>query len=89
MTEVELRGVRRPEIMIEVPEAELRKYAITLGDVAAAVRKTALDMPAGGIKAETGSPFFLASITKMFTCAVIMRLYEDRKLDIDDTIAKY
>ena len=54
VTEVELRGVRQPEIIVEVPEARLRKYAITLGDVAGAIQRTALDMPAGGIKAPGG-----------------------------------
>jgi len=44
---------------------------------------------AGEINAEPGSHFFLASITKMFTCAVIMRLFEDAKLDLDDPVAKY
>jgi len=54
VTEVDLRGVRRPEIIVEIPEAELRKYALTLGDVAGAIRQTALDMPAGGVKARSG-----------------------------------
>ena len=54
VTEVDLRGVRRPEIIVEVPEAELRKYALTLGDLAGAIRQTALDMPAGGIKSPGG-----------------------------------
>ncbi|MGB2819415.1 MAG: efflux RND transporter permease subunit [Phycisphaerae bacterium] len=54
ITEVELGGVRRPEIVIEVPEAELRKYAVTLGDIADAIRQTALDMPAGGVKSRGG-----------------------------------
>jgi len=54
VTEVDLRGVRRPEIIVEIPEARLRKYAITLGDVSDAIRQTALDMPAGGIKAPGG-----------------------------------
>ena len=54
ITDVDLRGVRSPEITVEVPEAELRKYAITLGDVAGAIRESALDLPAGGIKARGG-----------------------------------
>jgi len=54
VTEVELRGVRSPEIIIEVPEAELRKYAMTLGDIANSIGRTSLDMPAGGIKARGG-----------------------------------
>ena len=54
ITDVDLRGVRRPEITVEVPEAELRKYAITLGDISDAIRNNALDLPAGGVKAPGG-----------------------------------
>jgi multidrug efflux pump subunit AcrB len=54
ITDVELGGVRRPEITVEIPEAQLRKYAITLGDIAGSIRNNALDLPAGGIKARGG-----------------------------------
>ena len=54
ITDVELWGVRSPEITVEVPEAELRKYAITLGDIAGSIRQSALDLPAGGIKSPGG-----------------------------------
>jgi len=54
ITDVDLGGVRSPEITVEVPETELRKYAITLGDIATAIRNSALDLPAGGIKARGG-----------------------------------
>ncbi|MDP6633777.1 MAG: efflux RND transporter permease subunit [Phycisphaerae bacterium] len=54
ITDVDLGGVRSPEITVEIPEPELRKYAITLGDVARAIRNSALDLPAGGIKARGG-----------------------------------
>jgi len=54
VTDVELRGARRPEITVEIPQAELRKYALTLGDVAESIRQTALDMPAGGVKSPGG-----------------------------------
>ena len=54
VTEVDLGGVRSPEIVVEIPEAELRKYALTLGDVSEAISQSALDMPAGGIKSRGG-----------------------------------
>ena len=54
ITDVDLGGVRSPEITVEVPEAELRKYAITLGDIASSINNSALDRPAGGIKARGG-----------------------------------
>lgn len=45
--------------------------------------------PSDMINAETSSPFSLASITKMFTAAVTMRLSGDIKIDIDDPVSKY
>jgi CubicO group peptidase (beta-lactamase class C family) len=35
------------------------------------------------------TPFYIASITKMFTATVIMRLYEQNKLDLDEPMSKY
>lgn len=54
LTQVELRGVRDPEISIEVPRHTLRAYGLTLGDIAAAIRLQAIDIPAGGIKTKGG-----------------------------------
>lgn len=35
------------------------------------------------------TPYFIASITKMFTSAVIMQLFAEKKLDLETTISKY
>ena len=35
------------------------------------------------------TPFFLASVTKLFTAAVVMRLVEERRIDLDQTITTY
>jgi CubicO group peptidase (beta-lactamase class C family) len=35
------------------------------------------------------TPFFIASITKMFTATSIMKLYEEKKVNLDDTIVNY
>ncbi len=50
VTLAELFGVRKGEISIEIPEHTLRRYGISLPQVAAAVRKAGLDLPAGRIK---------------------------------------
>ena len=39
---------------IEISEATLRRYGLTLGQVAEAVRKASLDLPAGRIKTDGG-----------------------------------
>ncbi len=54
ITQVDMRGLRDPEISIEIPQSVLRSYGVTLGEVSDIIRKSALDLPAGGIKAEGG-----------------------------------
>jgi HAE1 family hydrophobic/amphiphilic exporter-1 len=53
-TEVALEAVRAPEILISVPEARLRQYGITIGQLADAVKAASLDLPLGTIKSERG-----------------------------------
>jgi multidrug efflux pump subunit AcrB len=50
----EIHGMRQSEIHIEVSEAILRRYGLTLDQVADAVRKASLDLPAGRIKTTAG-----------------------------------
>lgn len=54
ITQVELRGLRQPELSIEVPHHILRSFELTLGDIAGIIRARAVDVPAGGIKALGG-----------------------------------
>ncbi len=51
---VEVRGLRRPEIHIDVPQAKLRELGLTLDDVARTVRESAIDVPAGTLRAAAG-----------------------------------
>ncbi|MBC9890568.1 MAG: AcrB/AcrD/AcrF family protein, partial [Opitutae bacterium] len=51
---VEMRGVRRPEILIEVPQAQLRSLDLTLGEIAQAIDQSALDVPAGTLRTQGG-----------------------------------
>ncbi len=54
ITLAELYGIRKNEVSIEIYEATLRRYELTLGQVAEAVRKASLDLPAGRIKTAGG-----------------------------------
>ncbi|MEM9114466.1 MAG: efflux RND transporter permease subunit [Myxococcota bacterium] len=54
ITYVELSGVKEREIAVEVPQVELRRYGLTLPMVADIIRRTALELPAGGVKTESG-----------------------------------
>lgn len=54
ITQVELTGVRPYEISIEVSEETLRSHQLTLSDVAAAVRRSSLDLPGGSVRTAAG-----------------------------------
>lgn len=48
-------GTRDYEIAIEIPETTLRKYQLTLQQVADAIRNSSIDLPGGSIKSATGN----------------------------------
>lgn len=55
ISQVENAGVRPFEIAIEVSESSLQRYGLSFAEVAAAVRQSSLDLPAGVIKTAQGS----------------------------------
>ena len=52
--QAELYGVRPYEVSIEVGEADLQRNGLSFQQVADAVRRSALDVPGGGIKTQSG-----------------------------------
>tara|TARA_X000000950_G_scaffold156326_2_gene191734 strand:- start:48013 stop:51312 length:3300 start_codon:yes stop_codon:yes gene_type:complete len=53
--ELQLWGAGKHEISIEVDEARLRAFSLTLQEVADAVRASSLDLPAGIIRTDNGN----------------------------------
>ena len=51
---VDLQGSRDYEISIEVSEIDLRKYALTLGHVANAIRRSSLNLSSGELRTDAG-----------------------------------
>ncbi len=51
---VDLRGTRDYEIAIEISEATLREYQLTLDDVAKTIARSSLDLPGGSVQTENG-----------------------------------
>jgi multidrug efflux pump subunit AcrB len=51
---VELRGVRNPEISIEIKESTLRAYGLSLDAIAAKIRQIAMELPGGSLKTTEG-----------------------------------
>jgi multidrug efflux pump subunit AcrB len=54
ITQVDLSGVRPLEISIEVPLENLRRYNLTLEELADRLRNASVDLPGGSIKAQSG-----------------------------------
>ena len=54
ISQVELSGVRVDEISIEISEVALRRHGLTFTQVADAVRRTSVDLPAGSVESEDG-----------------------------------
>ncbi|MEP1472689.1 MAG: efflux RND transporter permease subunit [Halieaceae bacterium] len=50
----EVVGAREFEIAIEVPEARLREYHLTLEEVAQRIASSSLDLPGGSVRADSG-----------------------------------
>ena len=54
ISEVLVTGLKTDEVAIEISEASLRRYNISFNEVAAAIRQTSLNVPAGTIKSKDG-----------------------------------
>ena len=54
VTKADLQGARPYEISVELEESRLRQYGLSLNDVAKAVRRSSLDLPAGSIRSDSG-----------------------------------
>jgi multidrug efflux pump subunit AcrB len=54
ITQVDIEGTRALEVGIEIPQANLRRYGLTLQQVADRIRRSAVEVPGGGIKTEGG-----------------------------------
>ncbi|MFH2130797.1 MAG: efflux RND transporter permease subunit [bacterium] len=54
ISQVELDGVRNHEIHVEVSQENLRRYGLTLNQIALQIRNAAIDLPGGSIKTDGG-----------------------------------
>ncbi len=69
ITQIELEGVRPLEISIEISQDNLRRYNLSLSDIAQRIRSTSLDLPGGSIKTDAGE--------------ILIRLQERRDSGLD------
>jgi multidrug efflux pump subunit AcrB len=66
ITQAELFGVRGGEIHLEISEDTLRRHGLTLGQVAEAVSRSSLDLPAGSVKTKGGEVLVRAKGRKYY-----------------------
>ena len=52
---VNLMGVRKEEISVELSETAMRRYGLNFDDVANAIRKNSINLSSGNIKSQTGT----------------------------------
>ena len=50
ISQIDIRGLRAPEITVEVPQVVLRSLGLTLSDIAERIRETARDVPGGEVR---------------------------------------
>lgn len=54
ITQVEFEGIRDMEIHVEVSQANLRRYGLTLGDVSTAVARASVELGGGALETPSG-----------------------------------
>ena len=54
ITQVEIAGIRKPQIGIEVSESALREHGLSFDEVARTLRQTSLDVPGGVARTSAG-----------------------------------
>lgn len=54
ITQIELEGVRPLEINIEISQDNLRRYQLSLAEIAQRIRSASLDLPGGSVKTDAG-----------------------------------
>ncbi|MDT8406081.1 MAG: efflux RND transporter permease subunit [Methylococcales bacterium] len=54
ISQAELSGIKPLEISIEVSQENLRRYRLSLGDIARRIAAASIDLPTGSIKTEAG-----------------------------------
>ncbi len=69
ITQADVAAVRPNEIHVEIAENTLRKYNLTLENVARIVNQSSLDLPAGSVKADEGEVLIRAKGKRYFADA--------------------
>lgn len=86
--QVDVEGLREPEMAIELSEYTLRKYNLTFDDVVAAIRRSSINLPGGAIRAEGGDitlrTFEQAYVAEDFAQIVLLRNLNGVRVTLGD-----
>jgi multidrug efflux pump subunit AcrB len=86
--DVEVEGLRDPEMGIEISEHTLRKYNLTFDDVVNAIRQSSINLPGGMIRAEGGDislrTFEQAYVAEDFEKIVVLRNQDGTRVLLGD-----
>ena len=74
---------------MQAPEAVGLSVAVALGDEMVLAEGYGLAEVEHGVEADAETTFRIGSVTKQFTSAAIMRLYEERELELDEDMRTY
>ena len=73
ITQVDVIGVRNHEISIEIPQAQLQRYGLTMQEVANTIRASTLDLPGGTLKT-SGGDVLIRTKERRYTAAEYARI---------------
>ena len=86
--EVNVEGLRQPEMAIEISEYTLRKYNLTFDDVVNAIRRSSINLPGGAIRAAGGDitlrTFEQAYVADDFARIVLLRSPDGTRVLLGD-----
>jgi len=66
ISQIDVYGLRNPEITIEVPQATLRSLGLTLGKIAERIRLAARDIPGGEVRTRGGEVLLRSAGRRFF-----------------------
>ena len=73
ITQVDVIGIRDHEISIEIPQAQLQRFGLTMQEVANTIRASTLDLPGGTLKTSSGD-VLIRTKERRYTAAEYARI---------------
>jgi len=86
--QVDVEGLREPEMAIEISEAMLRKYKLAFDDVVNAIQRSSINLPGGALRSEGGDvslrTYEQAYTEEDFKAVVLLRNPDGTRVTLGD-----